>query len=150
MQAKTNAYLMNGDALVISGEVQGWTQVQGADIVVTDTYENTIVADTRGKASGYTAGKYLRDPNASDLVRIRQADQAYWSDIAHVNVAYMVNVRSHPWHTASIVTTLSNKTPLYIVSTVDNWSEVKNDDDTIHGYIRSDFLTIDKAQRVDR
>jgi hypothetical protein len=150
MQAKTNTYLMNNDAVVISGEVQGWTRVQGTDLVITDTQENIVTPDTTGKATGYTAGKYLRDPNASDLVRIKQADQAYWSDIAHVNVAYMVNVRSHPWYTASIVTTLGNKTPLYIVSTVDNWSEVKNDDDTIRGYIRSDYLVIEKSQRVDR
>jgi hypothetical protein len=150
MQAKTTAYLMNGDAVVVSGEVKGWTRVQWTDLVVTDLQENIVTPDIAGKATGYTAGKYLRDPNVSDLVRIKQADQAYWSDIAHVNVAYMVNVRSHPWHTASIVTTLGNKTPLYIVSIVDNWSEVRNDDDTIHGYIRSNFLVIDKSQRVGK
>ena len=61
----------------------------------------------------------------------------------------MVNVRLHPWYTAPIVTTLGNNTPLYVVSTVDNWSEVRNDEGTIRGYIRSDYLTIDKIQRVD-
>lgn len=72
---------------------------------VTDAQENIVEADTAGKASGYTASKYLRDPNANDLVRIEQADQAYWSDLAHVNVR-LANVRSNPWYTAPIVTTL--------------------------------------------
>jgi Bacterial SH3 domain len=145
-----DAYLMRNDAVVVSSEVSdGWNSVQGAEVIVTDAQENTVWADTTGQASGYTAGKYLRDPDASDLVRIEQADQAYWSDIAHVKVTHMVNVRSHPWYTASIVTTLDNGTPLYIVSTVDNWSLIRNDEGTIRGYIRSDFLEIEKSQRVD-
>ncbi len=97
---------------------------------VTDTQENTVAADSTGKASGYTASKYLRDPNANDLVRIEQADQAYWSDIASVNVG-LANIRSNPWYTAPIVTTLSKGTTLYVVATVDNWSEVRNDEGTI-------------------
>ncbi len=149
MQSETKAYLMNNDAVTIEGKETGWVKVQGADVVVTDIQENTVATTSTGKASGYTAGKYLRDPHASDLVRIEQADQAYWSDIARVNVEYKVNVRSHPWYTASIVATLGNDTPLYIVSTVDNWSEVRNDAGTIRGYIRSDFLVVDKVQRVD-
>lgn len=128
MQSETNAYLMNNDAVVIDGKETGWVKVQGANVVVTDTQENTVAPTSTGKASGYTAAKFLRNPNASDLVRIEQADQAYWSDIARVKVAYKVNVRSHPWYTASIVTTLGNDTPLYVVSTVDNWSEVRNDE----------------------
>jgi hypothetical protein len=108
-----------------------------------------VVAETSGKAHGYTASKYLRDPNASDLVRIKQADHAYWSDIAHTHVARYVNVRLHPNHESKIVTTLGNGYPLYIISTVDNWSLVRNDEGTVMGYIRSDYLAIDKAQRVD-
>ena len=91
---------------------------------VTDTQENTVAADSTGKASGYTASKYLRDPNA------KQADQAYWSDIASVNVG-LAHIRSNPWYTAPIVTTLSKGTTLYVVATVDNWSEVRNDEGTI-------------------
>ncbi len=82
-------------------------------------------------------------------MRIAQADQAYWSDIAHVNVAHLVNVRAHPWYGSKIKFVLSDKTNLYVVSTVDNWSEVLSDDRKISGYIRSDFLSIDKSQRVD-
>jgi len=147
--SKTVAYLMNNEPLVVSGTGLGWIGVQGATVSVTDTRENTIEADTTGKASGYIASRYLRNPNSDDLVRLGQADQAYWSDVAHVNVAYLVNVRSHPWYGASIVAVLGNQTPLYIVSTVDNWSEVKNDDDSIHGYIRSDYLVTDKKQRQE-
>ena len=148
MQARTEAYLMRNDAVVVEGKETGWVKVQGADVIVTDTHENTVEADTTGKASGYTAGKYLRDPNANDLVRIEQADQAYWSDIAHVGVRY-ANVRANPWYTAPIVTTLSKGYTLYVVATVDNWSQVRNDEGTVEGYIRSDLLTIDTAQRVD-
>ncbi len=122
----------------------------GTTVSAPDQRSNEIVSDTTGKADGYIASGYLRDPNVSDLVRIEQADQAYWSDIAHVQVAHLVNVRAHPWYTSRIVTTLSNQTGLYIISTVDNWSEVISDDRTLHGYIRSDYLRVDHAQRVDR
>ncbi len=149
MNSQTNAYLMKNDAVVVQGKETWWVKVQGAAVVVADTQENIVVTNTWGKASGYTAGKYLRNPNNSDLVRIEQADQAYWSDIARVNVEYKVNVRAHPWYTSSIVATLGNDTPLYVISTVDNWSEVRNDEGTIRGYIRSDFLFVDKIQRVD-
>jgi hypothetical protein len=148
-KSKTNAYLMQDDAVVVTGSGHGWTPVQGATVSVTDTIENTITADTTGQADGYIATRFLRDPNASDLVRIEQADQQFWSDIAHVNVDHTVNVRSHPWYTASIVTVLGNNVPLYVVSTIDNWSEVISDDRTLHGYIRSDYLTIEKHQRVE-
>ena len=146
-QSKTVAYLMDNDAVVVTGSGSGWTPVQWATVSVTDSRENTITADTIGKAQGYVGTRFLRNPNSDDLVRIWQADQAYWSDVAHVNVAYLVNVRSHPWYGAPIVAVLGNQTPLYIVSTVDNWSEIKSDDDSIHGYIRSDFLVVDKKQR---
>lgn len=117
---------------------------------VVDARENTISASTGGKATGYIATHYLRDPNSSDLVRVGQADQAYWSDVAHVNVAHLVNVRAHPWYGSKILHVLSDKTPLYVVSTVDNWSEVMSDDGMIRGYIRSDYLTITKYQRVEQ
>jgi hypothetical protein len=146
-QSKTVAYLMNNDAVVVHGSGAGWTPVQWATVSVTDTRENTVTADTTGKAKGYVGSQFLRNPNTDDLVTLGQADQAYWSDVAHVNVAYLVNVRSHPWYGAPIVAVLGNQTPLYIVSTVDNWSLVKSDDGSIHGYIRSDFLVIDKKQR---
>jgi hypothetical protein len=148
-QSKTVAYLMKNDAVVIQGKETGWVKTTGATIEVTDTRENTVAADTTGKASGYIASKYLRTPTSSDLVRIGQADQAYWSDVVHVNVSHLVNVRSHPWYGASIVTVLGNKTNLYVISTIDNWSEVISDDRSIHGFIRSDYLIVDKAQRVE-
>lgn len=148
-QSKTNAYLIQDDAVVVTGSGTGWTPVQGATVSVTDAIENTITADTTAKADGYIATRFLRDPNASDLVRIEQADQQFWSDIAHVNVDHTVNVRLHPWYTAPIVTVLGNNVPLYVISTVDNWSEVISDDRTLHGYIRSDYLTIEKHQRVE-
>lgn len=108
------------------------------------------MADTTGKADGYVAAKYLRDANPSDLVRIRQADNAYWSDLAHVNAERYLNVRAHPWPTAPIVTTIGRDTVLYVVSTIDDWSEVMTDDRSIRGYVKSKFLTIDKAQRVEQ
>lgn len=145
----TEAYLMRNDAVVVTQSGAGWTGVQGATVSVTDTGANLVEADTTGKADGYIATKYLRDPNASDLVRIEQADQQFWSDIARVNVDHSVNVRAHPWYGAKILFVLTNATPLYVVSTVDNWSEVISDDRTLHGYIRSDYLTIEKHQRVE-
>ncbi len=148
IESRTNAYLLDNDAVVIEGKETGWVKVQGADVVVTDTHENIVESDTTGRASGYTASKYLRDPNTTDLVRIEQADHAYWSDIAHVNVRH-ANVRANPNYTAAIVTTLSKGVSLYVVATVDNWSEVRNDEGTLRGYIRSDLLTVDRAQRVD-
>jgi hypothetical protein len=148
-ESKTVAYLMKNDTVVIQGKETGWVKTTGVTVQVTDTRENTVGADTTGKASGYMASKYLRTPTSSDLVRIGQADQAYWSDVSHVNVAHLVNVRLHPWYGAPIVNVLSNKTNLYVISTVDNWSEVISDDRSIHGFIRSDYLIVDKAQRVE-
>jgi hypothetical protein len=140
---------MRNDAVVVSGEVSGWTKVTGANLEVTNQHENTVAADTSGKAVGYTAGRLIRDPNASDLVKIEQADHAYWSDIAYTNAEKYVNVRSSPNYKAPIVTTLGRGYPLYIVSTVDNWSLVRNDSGSIKGYVRSDYLRIEKIQRVD-
>jgi hypothetical protein len=140
---------MRNDAVVIDGKETGWVKVQGADIEVTDTHENIVEADTTGKAHGYTAGKYLRDPNTDDLVRIEQADHAYWSDITHINLG-RVNVRANPWYTAPIVITLSKNDSLYVIATVDNWSEVRNDSGSIRGYVRSDLLTVEKVQRASK
>lgn len=148
--SKTVAYLMNNDAVVISGKETGWVKSTGANILVTDVQENIVKADTVWKASGYIASAYLRAPNATDLVRIEQADHAYWSDIARVQVSHLVNLRAHPWYGASIVAVLSDATPLYVISTVDNWSEVRNDVGTLRWYVRSDYIKIEKSQRVDR
>ena len=150
MLSRVVSYLLKNDAVVISGKETGWVKTVGALIDAPDTVSNEVVPDTDGKSSGYIASGYLRLPNASDLVRIRQADQAYWSDIAHIRVAHLVNVREHPYYGAHIVATLTDRTPLYIVSTVNNWSEVISDDRSISGYIRSDYLVVDQAQRVDR
>jgi len=147
--SNTEAYLMRNDAVIVTQSGAGWTGVQGAKVSVTDTLANLIEADTTGKADGYVATKYLRNPNTSDLVRLEQADQQFWSDIARVNVEHSVNVRAHPWYGAKILFVLTNATPLYVVSTVDNWSEVISDDRILHGYIRSDYLTIEKKQRVE-
>ncbi|GAB0174422.1 MAG: hypothetical protein HHAS10_03010 [Candidatus Altimarinota bacterium] len=148
-QSNTEAILMRNDAVVVNGDVTGWTKVTGAELEVTSTQENTVEANTDGKASGYTAGRLLRDPNISDLVKIEQADHAYWSDIAYTNVEKYVNIRSNPNYEAPIVTTLGRNYPLFVISTVDNWSLVRNDSGTIRGYIRSDYLRIEKVQRVD-
>jgi hypothetical protein len=149
-KSETVAYLIKNDALVITGsEDRGWVKAQGADVRVTDARENTVGTDTEGKADGYVARKYIRNPDSSDLVRIGQADQAYWSDVSHVRVAHLVNVRQHPWYGARILQTIGNNTNLYVISTVNNWSEVMSDDGAIRGYIRSDFIVVDKAQRVE-
>lgn len=150
MQSRVTAYLMDNDAIVMTGSETGWVKSQWAEVLVTDTGSNTVITNTGGKASGYIASKYLRKPTASDLVRISQADQAYWSDIAHVNVAHLVNVREHPWYGSKIKFVLSNQTALYVISTVDNWSEVLSDDRKIHWFIRSDYITVEKSQRVDK
>ncbi len=148
-ESRTNAYLMKNDAVVVDGKETGWVSTQWAIIEVSDTRENTVTAVTTWKAKGYIAAKYLRDANPSDLVRIRQADNAYWSDVAHVNAERYLNVRSHPWMGAPIVITLGRGTSLYVVSTVDDWSEVISDDRSIRGYVKSKYLTIDLAQRTE-
>lgn len=145
----TEAYLMKNDAVVVSGNSAGWTKVQWATLEVTNTSENTITANTAGKADGYTANRLLRFPNTSDLVTLGQADHAYWSDIAYTNVAKYVNIRSNPNYLSPIVTTIGNNYPLFVISTVDNWSLVRNESGSIRGYVRSDYLRIVKVQRVD-
>ncbi len=147
--ARTTAYLIKNDAVVVSNPGKTWTKTYGAEVKLLDTTENVVAPATHGKAKWYIATKFLRDPNPSDLVRIKQADQTYWSDIAHTNVAHLVNVRSHPWYGSNIRFVLSNKTPVYVVSTVDDWSEVMSDDRAIHGYVKSKYIIVDKAQRVE-
>jgi hypothetical protein len=148
--SKTTAYLIKNDAVITNGDESGWVETQWITLDLLDPVENTLVADTTNKASGYIPAKYLREANPSDLVRIRQADNAYWSDIAHVNAERYLNVRAHPWFTAPIVTTIGRDTVLYVVSTVDDWSEVITDDRSIQGYVKSKYLTIDKAQREEQ
>jgi hypothetical protein len=146
----TEAYLMRNDPVIVTGEGARWTPATGAEIEVIDSTENTIAINTEGRADGYIRSRYLRDPNPSDLVRIGQADQAYWSDSAHVNVAHLVNVRANPWYKAKIVKSLKNGTKLYVISTVDDWSEVITDDRSVHGYIKSEFLVIDRPRRREQ
>ena len=46
-QSKTVAYLIKNDAVVLTGsQTRGWAGVQGADVVVADARENTVVANT--------------------------------------------------------------------------------------------------------
>lgn len=47
MNSKTDAYLMQDDAVIVSGSGNGWTQVQGGVVAVTDTYENTVDINTQ-------------------------------------------------------------------------------------------------------
>jgi hypothetical protein len=149
MQSDTTGYLIRNDAVQVTGEATGWTPVRTGEVVVTDTRENTIDIDTTSGTSGYAGTRYLRDATPSDLVKIGQADIAYWTDLVHTNVAHMVNIRVSPWYGSSIITTVSRDVVFYRVATVDNWSEVESVDGQIHGFIRSDFLTIDKAQLIE-
>ena len=116
---------------------------------MTDTRENTISIDTSKGTTGYVGTRLLRNATASDLVKIGQADIAYWSDIVHTNVDHLVNVRSNPWYTSPIVQTVQSDVPLYRVATVDNWSQVQSIDGSLNGFIRSDFLVVDTAQLVE-
>lgn len=64
----TIAYLIKNEGVVLSNTgtiAHGWTKAK--------TLKN-------GR-TGYIGTKYLREPNVTDLVRIKKADQAYWSDI---------------------------------------------------------------------
>ncbi len=149
MQSDTAGYLIRNDAVQVTGAVTGWTPVRTGEVVVTDTRQNTIDIDTASGTSGYAGTRYLRDATPSDLVKIGQADIAYWTDLVHTSVAHMVNVRVSPWYGSSIITTVSRDVVFYRVATVDNWSEVESVDGRIHGFIRSDFLIVDKAQLVE-
>ena len=150
MQLDTNGYLIRNDAVQVTGESTGWTPLRSGELVVTDSRENTIDINTASGTSGYAGTRYLRDATPSDLVKIGQADIAYWTDLVHTNVSHMVNIRTSPWYGSSIITTVSRDIAFYRVATVDNWSEVESVDGTIHGFIRSDFLIVDKAQLIEK
>lgn len=60
-----------------------------------------------------------------------------------------MNIRNNPWYTASIVQTVHSEVPMYRVATVDNWSQVQSIDGAMNGFIRSDFLVVDKKQLVE-
>ena len=150
MQSDTNGYLIRNDAVQVTGESTGWTPLRSGELVVTDSRENTIDINTASGTSGYAGTRYLRDATPSDLVKIGQADIAYWTDLVHTNVSHMVNIRTSPWYGSSIITTVSRDIAFYRVATVDNWSEVESVDGTIHGFIRSDFLIVDKAQLIEK
>lgn len=133
----------------MTGEATGWTPVKSGEVVVTDTRENTVSIDTSTGTTGYVGTKFLRNAIPSDLVKIGQADIAYWTDIVHTSVAHLVNIRNNPWYTAPIVQTVQSDVPMYRVATVDNWSQVQSVDGTLNGFIRSDFLVVDKKQLVE-
>lgn len=149
LEANTSWYLMRNDAVQVTGQGHGWTPVRSWEVVVSDMRENTISIDTATGTAWYVGTKWLRNATPSDLVKIGQADIAYWTDIVHTNVVYRVNIRSNPWYTASIVATVGKDVQLYRVATIDNWSQVQTIDGTIKGFIRSDFITIDKLQLIE-
>lgn len=150
MESDTNGYLIRNDAVEVTGDITGWTPVRTGEVVVSNDGENTIDIDTSSGTSGYVWTRYLRDATPSDLVKIGQADIAYWTDIVHTNVAHRVNVRVSPWYGSSIVATVSWDVEFYRVATVDNWSQVESIDGTIRGFIRSDFIVVDKAQLIEK
>lgn len=147
--SETTGYLIKNAPVKVITPGAGWSRVKSGKVVVTDTRENTLDIDTTHGNSGYTATRYLRDATPSDLVKIWQADIAYWSDITHTRVAHLVNIRLHPWYGSPIVRTVSHDVPLYRIATVDNWSEVESMDGQIHGFIRSDYLVVDQAQLIE-
>lgn len=147
MASDTAAYALKNDAVVVTDTKGAWSQVETAVVDGKTDGSNEVVIDTDKGVEGSIVTRWLRDPNPSDLVRIFQADSAYWSDIARVKVAHLVNVRAHPWYGAKIVHVLPNAAPVSVISTVDNWSEIRTDDASVYGYIRSDFLVIEKMQR---
>ncbi len=149
LESNTKGYLIKNEAVKVTGNATGWTPVKSGEVVVTDSRENTVSIDTSNGTTGYVGTRLLRDATPSDLVKIGQADIAYWSDIVHTNVDHLVNIRSNPWYMAPIVATIPSNVPLYRVATVDNWSKVQSIDGTLHGYIRSDFLVVDTAQLVE-
>lgn len=150
IETHTEGYLIKNDAVKVTGKVTGWTPVRSGEVVVTDTRENTISIDTSSGTSGYTATKWLRDATPSDLVKIGQADVAYWSDVVHTNVAHLVNIRNNPWYTSAIITTVTSNVPLYRTATVDNWSQVESIDGAIKWFIKSSFIVVDMSQLIEK
>ncbi len=149
MDAHTNGYLIKNAAVQVTGSTTGWTPVTSGEVVVTDARENTVSIDTSKGTTGYVGTRFLRNATPSDLVKIGQADIAYWTDIVHTNVAHLVNIRSHPWYQSSILYTVGSDVDLYRIATVDNWSQVQSIDGTVKGFIRSDFLVVDTAQLIE-
>lgn len=149
LEVNTQWYLIRNDAVKITGQADGWTPVKSWEVVVSDTRENTIAIDTSTGKTWYVGTKWLRNATPSDLVKIGQADIAYWTDLVHTNVSYRVNIRSNPWYTASIVATIGKNIQLYRVATIDNWSQVQTIDGAIHGFIRSDFISVDIHQLIE-
>lgn len=131
IESDTEGYLIKNDAVKVTGKVTGWTPIKSGEVVITDIRENTVDIDTTTGTTGYVGTKWLRDATPSDLVKIGQADIAYWSDVVHTNVAHLVNIRNNPWYTSSIVTTVTSNVPLYRTATVDNWSQVESLDGAI-------------------
>lgn len=107
MQSDTTGYLTRNDAVQVTGEFTGWTPVRTGEVIVTDSRENTIDINTASGTSGYAGTRYFRDATPSDLVKIGQADIAYWTDLVHTNVSHRVNIRTSPWYGSSIITTVS-------------------------------------------
>lgn len=149
LESNTKGYLIKNDAVKVTGNPTGWTPVKSGEVVVTDARENTIAIDTSTGTTGYVGTKFLRTATPSDLVKIGQADIAYWTDIVHTNVAHLVNIRNNPWYTAPVVKTVESNVPMYRVATIDNWSQVQSIDGSLNGFIRSDFLVVDTAQLVE-
>ena len=149
MEADTSGYLIKNQAVQVTGKATGWTPVRSGEVVVTDARENTVTIDTATGTSGYVGTRLLRNPTPADLIKIGQADIAYWSDIVHTQVSHLVNIRSNPWYTSSIVQTVESKLALYRTATIDNWSQVQTLDGSVSGFIRSDFLVVDKAQLIE-
>lgn len=149
LESNTKGYLIKNDAVKVTGNTTGWTPVKSGEVVVTDARENTISIDTSAGTTGFVGTKFLRNATPSDLVKIGQADIAYWTDLVHTNVAHLVNIRNNPWYTASIVQTVQRDVPMYRMATVDNWSQVQSIDGTLNGFIRSDFLALDKKQLIE-
>ena len=149
LEARTKGYLIKNEAVKVTGNATGWTPVKSGEVVVTDIRENTVSIDTSTGTTGYVGTKFLREATPSDLVKIGQADIAYWTDLVHTKVAHLVNIRNNPWYTAPIVQTVSSNVDLYRIATVDNWSQVQNIDGTLTGFIRSDFLVVDKKQLIE-
>lgn len=150
IESDTEGYLIKNDAVKVTGKVTGWTPVKSGEVVVTDIRENTVDIDTTTGTTGYVGTKWLRDATPSDLVKIGQADIAYWSDVVHTNVAHLVNIRNNPWYTSSIVTTVTSNVPLYRTATVDNWSQVESLDGAIKWFIKSSFIVVDVAQLIEK
>jgi hypothetical protein len=146
LESNTKGYLIKNEAVKVTGNATGWTPVKSGEVYVSDVRENTVSIDTSEGTTGYVGTRFLRNATPSDLVAIGQADIAYWTDLVHTTVDHLVNIRANPWYTAPIVTTVSSDFDLYRTATVDNWSKVESRDGSVRGYIRSDFLMLDKKQ----